>query len=74
MKLLGKMSVWVKSLVRGPAIPPKRKAKSPSQAELPIEPVERDSPGTEHDLEEGRVADLLQQKSKRSQLSKGDHS
>jgi len=73
MKLLGKLSVWVKSLVRGPAISPQRKVKIPSHAELPGEPAEPDASSTQRDLEGGRVADLLQQKLKRSQLSKGDH-
>ena len=73
MKLLGKVSVWVKSLVHGPAIQAHRKTKPPSQVKLPVEPAARDPVDTESDLEEGRVADLLQQKLERSQPSKGDH-
>jgi hypothetical protein len=74
MKLLGKVSVWVRSLVRGPAMPAHRKVRRPPPAGLPVEPAARDPAGTQHDLEEGRVADLLQQKLERSQSSKGDHS
>jgi len=74
MKLLTKLSLWAKSLVRGPAAQPQRSAKATSPTEAKAGPANEGLPETRHDLEEGRVADLLERRRSQSQSKEGDHS
>ena len=74
MKLLTKFSLWAKSLMRGPAAQPQRSAKATSPTEATAGPANEELSETRHDLEERRVADLLERRMSQSQSKEGDPS